>query len=92
MQIIQKKLLVVESDWQKELAKSFKNPQALLSYLNLDVSTYHEDIPAKRLFPMIVPRFFAQLMRPGDPQDPLLKQVLPDRHEFSVTKGYTTDP
>ncbi|MEP2600264.1 MAG: EF-P beta-lysylation protein EpmB, partial [Paraglaciecola sp.] len=36
-QIIPKKPLSVESNWQKELATAFTDPVSLLNYLNLPV-------------------------------------------------------
>jgi L-lysine 2,3-aminomutase len=43
-------------------------------------------------FPLLVPRGFAALMRPGDPADPLLRQVLPLGDELAAVPGYTADP
>lgn len=91
-QIIPKNHVSVESNWQKELALSFTDPEKLLNYLNLPVSEFAEDIKARRLFPMRVPRHFADLMQQGDRQDPLLQQVFPSVLEFKDAAGYTQDP
>lgn len=91
-QIIPKKAIAVEHNWQKELAFSFTDPQALLEYLQLPVAHYQEDIKARRLFPMRVPRHFAALMEKGNPADPLLQQVLPLKDEFVVTPEFSEDP
>ncbi|WP_414829731.1 EF-P beta-lysylation protein EpmB [Alteromonas sp. H39] len=91
-QIIPKKAIAVEHNWQKELAFSFTNPEDLLSYLQLPVNAYHEDSKARRLFPMRVPRHFAALMEKGNPNDPLFKQVMPLKDEFVVTPGFSEDP
>ncbi len=92
MQIIQKKTSEVESDWQKEIANAFKNPIHLLNYLKIDHAPFSEGVNASRLFPMMVPRFFAGLMQMHEPADPLLKQVLPVKDEFLSVDGFTTDP
>jgi len=39
-----------------------------------------------------VPRGFLARMRPGDPQDPLLRQVLPIGEELADTAGFNLDP
>lgn len=43
-------------------------------------------------FPLRVPRGFVARMRPGDPHDPLLAQVLPRWAEEEVVPGFTRDP
>jgi L-lysine 2,3-aminomutase len=43
-------------------------------------------------FPVFVPRGFAAKMRPGDPTDPLLRQVLPLVEEALAKPGFTKDP
>ncbi|MCV2883579.1 EF-P beta-lysylation protein EpmB [Aestuariibacter sp. AA17] len=91
-QIIPKKPLSVEQNWQKELALSFTAPEKLLHYLQLPVEEYRQDIHARKLFPMRVPRDFAARMEKGNPNDPLLRQVFPLKEEFAEPTGYTDDP
>jgi EF-P beta-lysylation protein EpmB len=43
-------------------------------------------------FPLFVPRPFLARMRRGDPNDPLLRQVLPLEAETAVVAGFTVDP
>lgn len=92
MQIIQKNPAEVESDWQKEIASAFKNPSQLLDYLQINPDEFADSFDAKKLFPMMVPRFFADLMQLRDPNDPLLRQVLPLKDEFLSVTGFTRDP
>ncbi|MBU2882621.1 EF-P beta-lysylation protein EpmB [Psychrosphaera sp. B3R10] len=82
----------VESLWQKELKQSFSDPLALLNFLSLDPLDFAADIDARKLFPMRVPRFFAELMQKNNPTDPLLLQVLPRKSEFKQVDGFTSDP
>ncbi|MBU3004870.1 EF-P beta-lysylation protein EpmB [Paraglaciecola arctica] len=91
-QIIPKKLMAVESNWQKELAMCFSDPVSLLNYLELPVECYKEDVKARQLFPMRVPRPFAAKMKKGDPLDPLFLQVFTSQREFQSTPGFSTDP
>ena len=91
-QIIPKKAISVEHNWQKELANSFTSPEKLLSFLDLPAKDYEQDSKARRLFPMRVPRHFASLMEKGNPKDPLFLQVMPLKEEFSIEPGYTKDP
>jgi EF-P beta-lysylation protein EpmB len=47
---------------------------------------------AARQFSLFVPRGFVARMRPGDPSDPLLRQVLPLADEAAVVPGFSADP
>lgn len=51
-----------------------------------------ESQSAHRYFPLRVPRHFVRRMRPGDPSDPLLRQVLPVAAEMQPTPGWSHDP
>lgn len=79
-------------NWQKELARAFTTPDALLDYLGIDPTPWRPGLEARRLFPMRVPRPFADKMRPGDIHDPLLRQVLPLGEEFAEVPGFVADP
>ncbi|WMC09927.1 EF-P beta-lysylation protein EpmB [Oceanimonas pelagia] len=78
--------------WQKELARAFTTPEQLLDYLELDIAPWQDGLAARRLFPMRVPYPFADKMQKGNPQDPLLRQVLPLADEFAEVPGFVTDP
>lgn len=92
MLIIPKKIIPVEMNWQKELAKSFTTPESLLEYLSIDAQKYSQHFSARRLFSMRVPRPFADLMVPGDWHDPLLQQVIPRQQEFDNPLDFVDDP
>ncbi|MCC2617915.1 EF-P beta-lysylation protein EpmB [Aestuariibacter halophilus] len=91
-QIIPKNPIAVENNWQKELAMAFTDPDRLLSHLQLDPQAYREHSKARRLFPMRVPRPFVARMSKGNPDDPLLRQVLPLSDEFVAAPGFGHDP
>jgi EF-P beta-lysylation protein EpmB len=84
--------MTVESNWQKELAMSFSDPVLLLKYLELPLEDFTDDIKARQLFPMRVPRPFAARMQKGNPLDPLFMQVFTSRKEFDTAQGFSTDP
>ncbi|UVK77403.1 MAG: lysine 2,3-aminomutase [Sodalis sp. Fle] len=80
-------------EWLHQLADAITNPLELLQQLQLDKHPELRDgIGARRLFPFRVPRAFAARMAPGNPNDPLLLQVLTAQEEFQHTLGFNTDP
>lgn len=78
--------------WQRELAEAFTSPRDLLAFLGLADRFSVPMEAAAAAFPMRVPRSFARRMRHGDPDDPLLRQVLPQSQELIATPGFVTDP
>lgn len=96
--IIPQKALLVEqkyskeATWQQELAQSVSDPLVLLDMLQIDQAPFLESAKARRLFAMRVPRPFIAKMKRKDPNDPLLRQVLPLSQEFEIHEGYSTDP
>ena len=91
-QIILKNHLTVESNWQKEIAASFTSPESLLKYLELPLEDYAEDVKARQLFPMRVPKSFAARMTKKNPADPLFLQVFTQKDEFESPNNYSVDP
>ena len=79
-------------DWQSELAAAVRDPRELAELLDLPVSALVGADTAACGFPLRVPRPYVARMRPGDPQDPLLLQVLPTGAELIATPGYGEDP
>ena len=78
--------------WQIALAKGIKTPAELLNLLGLPLSLLKNSEEAHRQFPTRVPLSFVQRMKPGDPTDPLLLQVLPNSEEMKNIKDYIVDP
>jgi EF-P beta-lysylation protein EpmB len=78
--------------WQRELQQVVTDPAELLSILGLGPEWLEPARAAARLFPLRVPRGFLARMRRGDPQDPLLAQVLPLAAELAAAPGYVPDP
>lgn len=78
--------------WQQELAEAIGTVQELAAALGLSPADLGGASEAARHFPLRVPRSFVARMRPGDPRDPLLLQVLPLAAELAEEAGYGTDP
>jgi EF-P beta-lysylation protein EpmB len=78
--------------WQRDLARAFTRPAALLDYLRIPAEGRGGILAQAPDFPLLVPRGFAALMRPGDPADPLLRQVLPATAELRRVDGFAADP
>lgn len=78
--------------WQQSLANAFCDVDAFVEFLQLDRSLLPAARAAAKQFGLKVPREFAQLMRKGDPDDPLLRQVMPIGAESLPVPGYVSDP
>jgi EF-P beta-lysylation protein EpmB len=77
--------------WQSELADSFTDPVALLRFLGLATDNF-DPIAATSHFPFRVTKAYAERIRKGDFNDPLLRQVLPDIAEKLEAAGFNSDP
>ena len=78
--------------WQRELAEAVRDPAELCRLLGLEESVAAEAARSAGGFGLLVPRAFLSRMRPGDPHDPLLVQVLPRAGELGQVDGFTADP
>lgn len=80
-------------EWLHQLADVITDPFELLRQLQLDQHpTLYKGAGARRLFPLRVPKTFVSRMTPGDPNDPLLRQVLTTQEEFQNANGFSPDP
>src|SRR4051794_31524775 len=78
--------------WRKSLANAVSSLDELCQLLDLDIQQLNTGSAAIRQFPLKVPRGFAARMRRGDPNDPLLRQVLPIADEEKEVAGFGIDP
>jgi EF-P beta-lysylation protein EpmB len=74
------------------MAAAFTTPEGLVRELELDPKLITAAVAAGTSFQMRVPRSFVRRMRRGDPDDPLLRQVLPLHAELEESPSYTADP
>lgn len=84
--------MTTTSDWQTALAQAITDPRQLLTALKLSPEQLLISDQACLDFPLRVPQGFVKRMQPGDPYDPLLRQVLPIRQELMLVAGFNRDP
>lgn len=78
--------------WQEELSELITRPEELFNLLELDPALLPAANQAADLFPFRTTRSFVSRMRRGDPNDPLLRQVLPMGDELEPDNSFSTDP
>ena len=78
--------------WQQALKQAISDPKQLLQRLSIETQDLEPHYQACLSFPCRVPEAFVDRMQVGNPQDPLLLQVLPQGHELIQTPGYSDDP
>jgi len=80
------------SRWQQELAQAIKDPTELLAAVGLTADEIPGGIDVDQPFPLRVPRDYVARIRPRDPTDPLLLQVLPRQLESAIQPDFLRDP
>ncbi|MDG6882270.1 L-lysine 2,3-aminomutase [Phocoenobacter uteri] len=78
--------------WLQDLSQVFNDPVELLNYLELDPKEFEQDLLARKLFSLRVPRPFVQKMQKGNKNDPLFLQAVTSFEEFTKMVGFSTDP
>jgi len=81
-----------ETGWRAELRRAVRDPRELCRLLELPEEFAAQAVAAAADFPLLVPRGYLARMRPGDPHDPLLRQVLPIVAERAAVPGFSADP
>ena len=79
------------TDWQRLWRDAVRDPAELLALVGLEGRTDGVSAEAAAQFALRVPRGFVARMRPGDPHDPLLRQVLPLDAELRPMPGFDLD-
>jgi EF-P beta-lysylation protein EpmB len=80
---------VVSVDWQLAMKRAIRSQSDLRRYLGLDDDP---NATAAEGFPTFVPLELASRITPGDPTDPILRQVLASTAELREGSGYLSDP
>ncbi|GMR16128.1 MAG: EF-P beta-lysylation protein EpmB [Gammaproteobacteria bacterium] len=80
------------SHWQTALANAIRDPAELLRYLDLPESLLAGATSAVRSFALRVPPGYCQRIEKGNPDDPLLRQILPMESELVEDKQFSHDP
>ena len=78
--------------WQQQMAGALTDPQELIDALGLGRELLAPAQAAARAFGLRVPLSYVARMRRGDPQDPLLRQVLPLGEELQHPQQFAADP
>lgn len=78
--------------WQRALAQAVTDPEVLARRLGLAPERIPGMRAGHRLFRTLVPESYLERIRPGDPHDPLLLQVLPQDAEVRDRPGFVADP
>jgi len=79
-------------EWQTAWAQAVRDPRQLLLRLRLDPSLAEGMERGHELFRVRVPESYLARIRPGDPRDPLLLQVLPQAAEALEQAAFVPDP
>nr|WP_274378431.1 EF-P beta-lysylation protein EpmB [Oceanospirillum linum] len=81
-----------ESDWQTLMKESLIPVAELISYLELPKTYLPGAENGHQLFELRAPKPYLDRIEKGNPDDPLLRQILPLQQESLQVSGYITDP
>ena len=81
-----------ESSWREEVRLAVRDVGELCRRLGLSAELAAAAEGGVGEFPVFVPPSFLARIRQGDPQDPLLRQVLPTLEEATEIHGFSADP
>ncbi|MFK8066795.1 MAG: EF-P beta-lysylation protein EpmB [Gammaproteobacteria bacterium] len=90
--IITRTATAFQPEWQNLLANAISSPMELLHQLDLHESPLAQQLDIQPDFRLRVPVGFVEKMKKGDPNDPLLLQVLPLAKENIKKVGFISDP
>ena len=79
-------------NWQQQLAQAITDPLELLNLLDLDASNFPMSQQASEHFQLKLPRAYVNKIESGNPNDPLLLQVMATAAELNSHDGYNSDP
>jgi L-lysine 2,3-aminomutase len=78
--------------WQVELRDAIRDPRQLCEALGLPVELGDAGVAAAPDFGCLVPASYLARIERGNPEDPLLRQVLPVAEEGTEVVGFSADP
>lgn len=78
--------------WQQELSELIRDPETLFDLLKLPNSELRAAKQVHKLFPVRTTQSYVSRIKPGDLNDPLLRQILPIGQETLSQTGFTNDP
>ncbi|MDI1252896.1 EF-P beta-lysylation protein EpmB [Thermomonas sp.] len=89
LQPVHPRAVAIAHDWRQAWRDAVRDPHELLELLGLE--SLAGNLSETSQFPLRVPRGFIKRMRHGDPNDPLLRQVLPLDDEDRIVPGFELD-
>ncbi|AWY02329.1 EF-P beta-lysylation protein EpmB [Marinomonas primoryensis] len=78
--------------WSQHLSQALTSLPELVKHLGLSEKLSQQGIEADQSFKLLVPRPYLSRIEYGNPNDPLLLQILPSAAEMQKVIGYTKDP
>lgn len=81
-----------EHRWQAEIRAAVRSATELCERLCLPAELVSQAAAGTRDFPVFVPPSYLARIEPANPDDPLLRQVLPLSGEAEILSGFTHDP
>lgn len=90
--VVRPRLGPVYTSWQEAMKDAIRDPAELCRLLELPADFVEPAWAAAEKFSLFAPRGFVARMRPADPTDPLLRQVLPLGKELTEVPGFVADP
>ncbi len=82
----------MKTSWQTQMQNAFTDFQTLCDYLQLSIDDLNLSNDAAKSFPLRVPVAFAARIEKSNPNDPLLRQILPIGDELKNYDGFSDDP
>ncbi|MBR7889135.1 EF-P beta-lysylation protein EpmB [Marinomonas sp. A79] len=79
-------------NWQQHLSQAITSLPELVEQLGLPAELAQQGLAAHQSFKLLVPKPYLSRIEPGNPNDPLLLQILPDAAEMQAVVGYSKDP
>ncbi len=81
-----------ELSWSQHLSQAITSLPKLINHLGLPESLIEQGTEADQSFKLLVPRPYLSRIEYGNPNDPLLLQILPSATEMQKVLGYNKDP
>ncbi len=78
--------------WHQMMRDAIRDPRELCRVLSLSPQIAEKAGSSAKDFSVFAPHGFVAKMKPGDPKDPLLRQVLPLEEEAAEVTGFALDP